>query len=348
MKNPYTKTFGKEPPENIPRSDIIDKICDEFESENPESPIYILTGIRGCGKTVTMTGLVSEIRQDSSWICVEINSSSDDMLKSMAAQLYSQKSVFTIISRAKINLSVLGLGIEYQGEPPVTDYATAVSRILEQLKKAGKKVLVTLDEIIVSRAAKEFIKQFQIYIRNDLPIFMVVTGIYRSVEEISNAQGMTFLYRAPRIPVEPLDKIAVANSYEKQLGVSRTCAIDMARLSRGYSFGFQVLGYLCFETGKPYTEILQQFDHEMYEKVYRKVWTETSRKEKEVMNAVACAGSSRVKAIRAVLHMETNQFNPVRRRLIDQGIVVSESDGYLSFALPRFPEFVREMYLLDM
>jgi hypothetical protein len=222
----------------------------------------------------------------------------------------------------------------------VTDYATAVSRILELLKRAGQKVLVTIDEIIVSNSAKEFIKQFQIYIRNDLPIFMVVTGIYKSIEEISNAAGLTFLYRAPRIPVEPLDRIAIANSYQRCLNISRERAIEMSKLTRGYSFGFQILGYLCYETGKAYEDLLERFDHEMYEMVYRKVWTETSRKEKDVMYAIAKAQSSRVKDIREVLHMDTNCFNPIRRRLINQGIVISESDGYLSFSLPRFAEFV--------
>lgn len=175
----------------------------------------------------------------------------------------------------------------------------------------------------------------------------MVAGIYKSIEEISNAQGMTFLYRAPRIYLEPLDKIAVANSYQRHLKVTRRQAIEMSALTKGYSFGFQVLGYLCYESGKAYQDVLEKFDHEMYEKAYRLIWKETSKKEKELLNAIATAKSSRVRDIREVIHMGTNQFNPMRRKLLNQGIVGSESDGYLTFALPRFAEFAREMYLLD-
>ena len=347
--NPYSKIFGKKPVENISRSFIIDKIYGEFNSDNPESSIYVLTGLRGSGKTVALTEIVEVFQKNDDWICIEINSSSSDMLKNLAAQLYAKKPLYDLLTRAKVNLSVLGLGVEIKGEPPITDYATAVELILKNAESLGMKVLITIDEIVTTDATKEFIKQFQIYIRHNLPIYLVTTGLPKDFEKLKNTEGMTFLYRAPRIHMDPLDKIAIANSYERNLKISREEALKMAKFSEGYSFAFQILGYLCKELKLPYTNnlVLQQFDHEMYEKVYIKVWSETSKQEKEYLNGIANAESTKIEDIRKYLNTDSNHFSPVRKRLIDQGIVVSQSNGHLTFALPRFKEFVKEMYMME-
>lgn len=346
--NPYSKIFGKIPKENIARISIIERVCEEFGSDNPESQIYVLTGIRGSGKTVTLTEICESIQKEDNWICVEINSSSYDMLKNLASQLYAQKPVYNLITRSKINFSFLGLGVEIKGEPPITDYATAVEIMLKNIKKTGMKVLVTIDEMVTSEATKEFIKQFQIYIRHNLPIYLVTTGLPKDFEKMKNTEGMTFMYRAPRIQLESLDKIEIANSYEQNLKIAREKALEMARFSEGYSFGFQTLGYICAESGLPYSNplVLRQFDHEMYEKVYIKVWSETSKQEKEFISGIANAESSKVEDIRNYLGVDSNHFNPVRKKLIDQGIVISPSRGYLVFTLPRFREFVRDIYTL--
>lgn len=347
--NPYSKIFGKIPAENITRSSVIDKIYGEFNCENPESSIYVLTGIRGSGKTVTLTEIVNAAQKNRGWICIEINSSARDMLKTLAAQLYAQKPIFNLLARAKVNFSVLGLGVEFNGEPPIMDYATAVEMMLKSSKDLGMKVLVTIDELTTTDASKEFIKQFQIYLRHDLPIFLVATGLNKDFEKMRNSDGMTFLYRAPKINLDPLDKIAIADSYEKNLDVSRAIAISMAKFSLGYSFGFQIIGYICSESKLPFDDpaVLKQFDHEMYEKVYSKVWSETTKQEKEYLNAIALAKSSKIEDIRKVLDVDNNHFNPVRRKLLDQGLVVSPNNGYLAFSLPRFGEFVKEMYLME-
>lgn len=55
MNNPYNLIFGKEPFQVIPRNTQKNEIIDAFLSEPSEQQIYMITGIRGCGKTVFMT-----------------------------------------------------------------------------------------------------------------------------------------------------------------------------------------------------------------------------------------------------------------------------------------------------
>ena len=53
--NPYTLTFGKEPSETIMRPLQTDEITSTFQSNNPSQQVYMITGVRGAGKTVFMS-----------------------------------------------------------------------------------------------------------------------------------------------------------------------------------------------------------------------------------------------------------------------------------------------------
>ena len=50
----------------------------------------------------------------------------------------------------------------------------------------------------------------------------------------------------------------------------------------------------------------------------------------------------KIKDIREHLHMETNEFNPYRKRLIKKGILSGETRGYVYFTLPLFEEYIME------
>lgn len=52
--------------------------------------------------------------------------------------------------------------------------------------------------------------------------------------------------------------------------------------------------------------------------------------------------NGRIKEIRERLGMESNEFNPYRRRLIRKGIVTGETRGYVYFTLPLFDKYVEE------
>ena len=52
----------------------------------------------------------------------------------------------------------------------------------------------------------------------------------------------------------------------------------------------------------------------------------------------------KIKDIREYLHMETNEFNLYRKRLIKKGILSGEMRGYAFFTLPLFEEYIMENY----
>ncbi len=106
--------------------------------------------------------------------------------------------------------------------------------------------------------------------------------------ELQNEKSLTFLYRAPKLILKPLNLGSIARSYEKLLKVDKEKSYEMAKLTKGYSFAFQVLGYLYWDnpSGGLY-EILPYYDQYLDEYVYEKIWSELSSFDRDIMIALS-------------------------------------------------------------
>lgn len=340
-RNPYSLLFGKAPSQLISRIVQQDEIFQNFTADKPSQQIYVITGVRGVGKTVFLTKTADEFRKMNDWIVVELNPNRN-LLESLAAKLSSENILAKIFQRSKINLSFFGIGLEVSGVAPITDIKTALSKMIESLGKHGKRLLIEIDEVSNTQAMREFAGAFQIFVRQNLPVFLLATGLYENVRELQNTKNLTFLYRAPKIELGPLNLGAMASNYAETFNINRETAVNMAEFTKGYSFAFQVLGYLTWRSGGSYLDVRDEYRQYLEEYVYEKMWFELSETDQQVARAIAKSHDGRILGIREELGMSTNQFNPYRKRLIDKGIVNGAVHGYVSFTLPLFDEFVRE------
>ena len=90
MSNPFTLSFGKKPFEYISRIRQTDEILEDFTAEHPVSRVYMLTGVRGSGKTVMMATIANHLAEDNEWIVVELNPTRD-LLTGLASRLYEKE-----------------------------------------------------------------------------------------------------------------------------------------------------------------------------------------------------------------------------------------------------------------
>ena len=290
-----------------------------------------------------MTQISNKLRADADWVVIELNPATD-LLSSMLSKLNSNQVCTELIKSAKIDLSFFGFGVSIEGTVPITDAETAIIKILEKIKKSGRRLLVTIDEMTNSESMKVFAGAFQIFVRQELPVFLLGTGLYENIEELQNERSLTFLYRAPKIQLRPLNNGAIINKYKTIFHISQESASQMAELTKGYPFAFQVLGYLTWNHDGDYHAVLDEYKQYLSEFVYDKIWSELSAKDRMVAKAIADEKSGKIKDIRERLGMETNEFNPYRKRLIKKGIVSGEMRGYVYFTLPLFAEYVIENY----
>ena len=214
MGNPYSLVFGKEPAQLVSRVANIKEVTTTFGAENPTQQAFLITGVRGSGKTVLMTEICKNLRKDDKWIVVELNPERD-MLEALASKLSSENNLARIFKSAKINLSFFGFGLSVSDAAPITDIEVALAKMLGSLKRHGKRVLVAVDEVASTANVRTFASAFQILVRQNLPIFLLMTGLFANVRKLQDEKTLTFLYRAPRIQVGPLNIGAVADSFRK-------------------------------------------------------------------------------------------------------------------------------------
>ena len=345
--NPFSLSFGKEPVSYISRDYQSNEILDSFESDTPSYQVCMITGVKGAGKTVAMSAIANTLAADSRWIIVNLNPERD-LLRTLTAELSNRKDLFEMFRDAKINLSYLGFGLEIDGEPPITDMVVALRRMLEKLTKSGRRILITIDEVSLNRQIREFASQFQIFMRENLNVFLIMTGLYENIYELQNEKTLTFLFRAAKVELKPLSIPLIMQKYREVFEMSEDEALEMAKATMGYPFAFQVLGYLLWREGgkKSLENLLPQYDTYLEDYVYEKIWSELSRKDKEVVAAMCDAPSTKVETIRNRLKMSSNSFSTYRKRLTKKGIIQSPDYGWLSFTLPRFREFILRQEIL--
>lgn len=343
MQNPYTTLFGKIPNQMIPRAQQTARVTEAFSAADPSQQVYVVAGVRGSGKTVFMTEIANTLARDERWVVEELNVE-QDLLLSLAAKLNSRKTLSKIFIDAEVDLSLFGLGLRIKGTQPIADIETALERMLQSLKRGGKRLLITIDEVVNNAYMRAFVSAFQILVRKDLPVFLLMTGIYENIESLQNEKSLTFLYRAPKIRLEPLGVRSIASNYMHTFDIDKGTALEMARRTSGYSFAFQLLGSLAWEYGDVSDRMLEEYRIQLYELSYDKIWNEMSRGDRRIVYGIASAESPRVQDIRRVLRIESNQFSPYRRRLINKGIIDGSQHGQITFALPCFAEYVLERY----
>lgn len=341
MNNPFTLSFGKKPLQYISRIAQTNQIIESFEAENPSNQIFMITGVRGSGKTVMMTNIAGEMRANEKWIVIELNPTRD-LLQSLAAKIYSIPEMHSRFLKARLDFSAFGLGLSIENAAPVTDIENAIELMLDQMKMLGKRLLITIDEVVYSEYIRIFASAFQIFLRQDYPIYLLMTGLYENIYNLQNDKSLTFLYRAPKLILEPLNYTAVRKHYMDIFELDVSLAEKMTVLTKGYPFAFQVLGYLYWENRETKTidDILPEYDQYLEEYVYAKIWSELSELDKKILTEILKSGESRVKNIRERLKMKSELFSVYRERLKRKGVIDTREYGKIAFALPRFAEFV--------
>ena len=138
-RNPYVISFGRIPTHYINRSLIIDNIIEILEADAVEEQAFKLTGIRGTGKTVTMTAIERRMRENEHWIVIGLRSNSN-LTEDLIANLYSSVPFLTDFVNAELNLSRFGIGLNISSKSPVASLDYALKRILTEIKKRGKNM----------------------------------------------------------------------------------------------------------------------------------------------------------------------------------------------------------------
>lgn len=336
MGNPFTLTFGKTPTEYIIRHENIDEIVTAFTEEPARCQTFLIRGVRGSGKTVLMTAIAKEMTKDSNWICVDLNST-QNLLDDLSYRLEDACDNLTNLIDRGLDVSVAGFGIEIGGRDN-RDSVSRCEKIMSLLAKKGKKILITVDEVANDAGMKQLASQFQIWLRKDYPIYLLMTGLFENINAIQNNPQLTFLLRSPKIILEPLGIAQIIRAYESSLEISREAATELAKITKGYAFAFQALGMLYWEQKETpdMKVILDKLDCLLDEYVYQKIWSDLSAQDQAILAKMKDNEAVKTKDLYESIGMTLQSFSKYRDRLISKGLIRPAGHGYVELTLPRF------------
>ena len=352
LDNPYTLRFSYIPPRLIERTVVIEEIISNYVRKFPTYTGIFLTGVKGCGKTVMLNEIRGRLDKAKDWITVDLNPESN-LLDSLARGLYLIPELRALFIKAKIDFSVLGIGVHVEGaELIASSEEDALLLMLRTLKTAGKKLFVTIDEVTYSKDVAKFSHALSSYSGEGIDIYVLMTGLAENIINIRNKKSLTFLYRAKVMELDTLNITAIQMDYLDTLKVERERADELAFKTRGYSLAFQALGYIYWnELSKSdkrqevdLTKVDAELDKILSELAYDKIWDELSSTDKKILKAMARLKTDeeyiKVENIRQEINISSDSFTKYRSRLLEAGVVEGSQYGYLRFKLPRFENYV--------
>ncbi len=340
MNNPFELTFGLKPSNYISRLKQSDEIISNFKSKTGNKS-FLITGVRGTGKTVMLSHISKQFENEKNWIVIELIPNYD-MLEQFASALYDSSIMNKIFNNKTFGFSFSGISFSISGEKPITNVISLIEVLLDRIKKCDKSVLIAVDEVSNNDYVKTFTQAFQLLIRKEYPIHLLMTGLYQNIYELQNDKDLTFLYRAPKISLEPLNLAAITNSYQELLNITKEEALLLAKETKGYAYAYQVLGHLVFERQNPKLDdkLYAKYDQYLEEYVYEKMYSELSSNDKKILKAFTSDDINSVDNLLLKSKMKKNVFSVYRDRLIKRGIIESPEYGKLLLKLPRFYEFL--------
>lgn len=340
MSNPFNISFGEEPSNMIPREKELNDIVSNFISDIPESKTYIITGPRGCGKTVLLSKIVERINEEKNWITVDLNPYMD-MLEQLASKIYDKGKLKHLFLKTEFNFSFHGISFSIKGEDKITNISSFLDLMFKYLKKKNIKVLVSIDDISKNEYVKPFIHSFQSFIREKYLVYLVMSGLYENVQTIENEKSLTFLIRAPKIYLQNLNLKEIAYSYKNIFNIEEKNAIKLAKLTNGYAYAYQLLGNLLYKNNLTdvNNSILEKYDLQLDNNVYSLLWKSLSNTEKNIVVAIAKT-SGKTNEILELTNLSNSSIQVYKKRLLNNGIIDISTRGVIKFSLPRFKDFV--------
>ena len=342
MNNPFCLSFGREPDRFVERTEAIESITDVLDSDSPSSNSFLIVGVRGSGKTVLMATIANRYREKKDWITVSLNPARD-LLQMLAAGLYEERSLQKLFIEASLNLSKFGIGLDFKKIPPISDIQIAINKMVEVAHENGKRILITIDDVTKSGNIIAFASAFQDLLSRGFPVFMIMTGLYENIYSLQTDKRCSFLLRSERLMLKPLNQIGMANQYKQTFACDQKKAQQMAIFTKGYSYAFQVLGYIMWDKGCSLEDAIPYFDERMSEYCYDKIWEDLPESEKRFVSLLANTKGNKLKAKDMITKMNvtSKSYSVFRDRLIKKGIVDGSEHGSVSISLPRFGDYIQ-------
>lgn len=284
----------------------------EEDIQDPDSPFLttLIYGMRGSGKTTLLTDVSHDMVKQKNWIVVDLTMN-EQLISTLIESVYirADSELKKMISEIRgISLTAAGVKAMYNHDSTHIEnspHQILLESMAAMLKKKKLSLLVTIDEIKSTPALRKFAGIYQILLRNNYHIALLMAGLPSKVSELQNDELLTFLLRSQRIYLELLSPITIRESYQRTFtsgtkSITQSALLRMTQITNGYAYAFQLLGFLVWRTNgdkvtdKVVDKVIAQYQAELFRNVYIKMYQELSPKDREFINIMADSASDEV------------------------------------------------------
>ena len=345
MQNPFTTTFSKIPLLSYINRDEIIPILENFSYENPSESVYKITGARGSGKTIILAKIEEELSKDKNWSICRL-SVNRDMLSQLLSDLKNKKIIKSKSKTTGLTVSATimgnggGLGFNKERDTEI-DSGVELDNCFQKLMGSKTKILIGVDDVSRTKYMIEFASEFSKWLRAGYPVYLVCTGLYENIQNLSNVKNLTFFRRATTIQSQFLNYVRMVEMYKKTLSIDNDKAKFLAGLTKGYAYAFQKLGFLYFESKtKNMDDIIIDLKTELFSYSYEKIWEELTVEDRLLISLL---DKDNVEYKREYLIKKMGDkhanYNVYRDRLLKRGLIINKQKT-ISLALPFFAEYM--------
>ena len=322
----------------------------------------LILGQRGYGKTVMLLEM-AEIARRNGFVVASPTIVSTDLQRRIIEKLYDDGSKYLHQDKRELsggNVSVIGFGLGFQTDKSggmEKSYEYRLIEVCRRLTEKGKGVLILVDEVQAnSESLKSLIAVYQEMVGEGLNVAIVMAGLPGAVSTTLNEHVLTFLNRARKIDLGPLNERVISDYYRKvfkELGIS----LDVSKYDElaGFTEGSPYLMQLAGHYITIYSDDSGQIDKNMYEKALNDAKTDfitdicettlntLSDRDIEFLKSMTQdIETSRVSDIAERMEVSAAYAQRYKKRLIDSGVIKQIKRGEVCFCIAYLKDYLQD------
>ena len=348
--SPFTTTPGIAGPAYI-NTHCADEIIDNFESNYSTQYVYKILGLRGSGKSVEYKRIMDHFDKMDNWKVYGI-SSGGSPTQTLLSALSRETEVNSLVrsSETIISGSIEGNVIIANGSSTMSQKDISIPdsrffseedellRMCKEICEKGIRILIGIDDIAYSDSMVEFLSIIgKLILDHNIELRLITTGLEKNIEQFIEVPHLSFFARPKPYIITSLNLNEITRMYQKLLGISTTDARKLADISKGYAWGYQLLGdeYYCRGENDSLDTVLNNFDMRMAS-TYDLIWNSLTSSEKEFVKVVLDSDTGS----RAEIEPLINGYSQHRQSLKKKHILDTSKNGYVKINLPRLKEYI--------
>jgi hypothetical protein len=381
--NPFTPGAGTPPPELAGRQEIIDQaeVVLKRIQRGRAAKSFLLTGLRGVGKTVLLNEINHLARQlDYQRIFVEAHENKS-LVALIAPQLRSLLYALdrmegakekvrrglavlrSFVSNVKLTYDDIPIGIDIEPEKGTADSGDLETDLPELFVIVGEAadsrnacVVILIDELqyFSGKELSSLIMAMHKMQQEGLPIVLIGAGLPMLPRLAGESKSYAErLFDFPEIgPLSEKDSaLAISDPIEEEgESITSEAVAEIVRITQGYPYFLQEWGYQIWNLAKESPIDLDTVEKassttikRLDKNFFRVRFDRLTNGEKGLLRAMAELGTGPYKVgdVAEIMNLKVASLSPRRAKLINKGMVYSPQHGDIDFTVPLFDDFMR-------